>query len=554
MILSEYYDDIHAKVERFLSEKGFHRERHEKLQKIGDVWSGNLEVCNEPLGIYLVIPMYFPDKLPRVYLRKRPSFPLPHVDPNLFVCTERESGLVYRQENFLVLIQEILGKATNIISDGISGNNHGDFDREFLDYWGIESDERLISILNPYDDIVRVVVVSVAFGDKKFRAVGKSVETVEKYFKKIDPKYKVSYRCIGWFTKLAHIPRPPFPKSITDAEKDLLLQSKSHIKKYKKTIPKELKAVPYVVFSVPGEIPVMACWGANYKDRQHQLRRNIIERWDADRIQMRIGNRENILKEIKVCIIGCGSIGSRVAMGLVEAGAKTLLLIDPEKLDIGNIARHLCGANYVDNYKVEAVKRHIEQHFPYSEIATIAGDILEVFEKRINEVVSCDLVISAVGELNINRRLNILACSREGFPPVIFSFIEAYGIASHSLLVNAQSGGCFECSLDNDLKFKYCVAAFGDKQPETQEAGCQTTFLPYSSEDTKMAASIVIRQTIEALSTEYLKSQHKVWVADLEEMSRCGIKRTPIYADARSFTIYTYNHGRKRGCNVCKDR
>jgi len=550
----EYYGDTRKQVERFLAEKGFQKERNDKLERLGDVWSGNLEVIGKQLGIYLVIPKYFPDRLPRVHLKNRLSAPIPHLDSNLFVCSVRESGLIYNQDKFLALIEEILDRATNIVSDGISGQNDIDFDTEFLDYWMLESDGIVISLLNPNDDVGRIIIADVVNDNVKRKVASKSIEEVESYFHKMDPKYRISYRCSGWFTKLEYIPRPLFPKTIADAERSLLLQSKSHLKKYKKAIPKGRKAVPYIIFSVPGEPPLLACWGGTFKDRQHHLRKNIIERWDSERIQMRIGNQKNILKDLKLCVIGCGSIGSHVAMSLVAAGAENLVLIDSERLDIGNIARHLCGANHVDHYKVEAVKELIEQHFPYAKIVAVKDDILEIIANNISQIVSCDLVISAVGELNINRRLNTIAYSQESFPPVIFSFIESYGIASHALLVNGQSGGCFECALGNNLDFKYCVADFADTQPEMQEAGCQTTFMPYSSEDTKMAASIVIRMTIEALMAGYLQSQHKIWIGDLEEMNRLSIRRSLLYADARSFTIYTKNHGRNRDCKICGDR
>lgn len=552
MKLNEYYQNIQINTEKYLLDNGFLKETHEELSKLGNVWSGNIDVDEKPFNIHLVIPKYFPDKLPKVYLKKKYPSPLPHVDSHLFVCTIQEAGLLYRQEMYLEVIEDILRKATSTLSDGIGGRNHNDFDVEFLDYWRQETHyNKIISLINPNDEIGKVVIAEVTFNDKKYHVVGKSLDVMENYFKNINPSSVVKFFCYGWFTKLDFIPRPPFPKTIPDAEKVLLPQIKKQMKKYRKAIPKHLKALPYVIFSVPGEKPLLTAWGGIFKDRKHQLGKYEVERWDADRVQNRIGNETHNLKNKKVCVIGCGSIGSRIAMGIVESGVEELLLIDHEKLEIANVARHLCGASYVDNFKVEAIKKHIEQHFPYVNVLTDNRNILEILSTDLGMIENYNLIISAVGELNINRRLNMVALSESNFPPLIFSFIEAYGIASHALLVNGNSGGCYDCTLDNELKFKYLVADFGEKQPDRRESGCQTTFLPYSSEDTKMTASIAIRLSIDTLANEYLRSKHWVWVGNLDEIIRLGIRKNPKYSDARSYTMYINNIGKNRECKTC---
>lgn len=554
MKLNEYYQNIQHNTEKYLIDNGFSRETHGERSKIRNVWLGNIDIDGKPFDIHLVIPKYFPDKLPKVYLKKKYPNPLPHVDSSLLICTIPEAGLLYRQEMYLELIEYILRRATTILSDGVGGRNHNDFDVEFLDYWRQETHYKIISLINPKDDIGKVVIAEVIFNDKKYHVVGKSIDVIEKYFKNINPSSVIKFFCYGCFTKLDFIPRPPFPGTISEAEKVLLPQRKKQMKKYRKAIPKNLKAPQYVIFSVPGEKPLLVAWGGIFKDRKHQLGKYEVERWDADRVQNRIGNEANSLKNKKVCVIGCGSIGSWIAMGIVEAGVEELLLIDHEKLEIANIARHLCGASYVDNFKVEAIKKHIQQHFPHVNVLTDNRDILEILSTDLGKIKNYNLIISAVGELNINRRLNMVALSENNFPPLIFSFIEAYGIASHAVLVNGNSGGCYDCILDNELKFKYLVADFGEKQPDRRESGCQTTFLPYSSEETKMAASITIRLSIDTLENEYLRSKHWVWVGNLDEIIRLGIRRNPKYSDIRSYAIYINNLGKNRECKTCGEK
>lgn len=67
-------------------------------------------------------------------------------------------------------------------------------------------------------------------------------------------------------------------------------------------------------------------------------------------------------------IIGCGSVGSLVALELARAGVGRFFLIDMDIFSYHNICRHQCGILDVGKYKTTALRERILQVNPAAEI------------------------------------------------------------------------------------------------------------------------------------------------------------------------------------------
>lgn len=86
----------------------------------------------------------------------------------------------------------------------------------------------------------------------------------------------------------------------------------------------------------------------------------------------------DIMLKKGVVIIGCGSVGSLVALELARAGVGRFFLIDMDIMSYHNICRHQCGILDVGKYKTTALRERILQINP-------AADVL-VSHKRIQDV------------------------------------------------------------------------------------------------------------------------------------------------------------------------
>ena len=77
-------------------------------------------------------------------------------------------------------------------------------------------------------------------------------------------------------------------------------------------------------------------------------------------------------------LIGCGSVGSLVALELARAGVGRFFLVDMDRMGYHNICRHQCGVQDVGKFKTTAVKERILQINPYAEVHTANMTIQEV--------------------------------------------------------------------------------------------------------------------------------------------------------------------------------
>lgn len=72
-------------------------------------------------------------------------------------------------------------------------------------------------------------------------------------------------------------------------------------------------------------------------------------------------------------IVGCGSVGSLIALELARAGVCAFILVDSDTLEIHNICRHQLGFRDLGRYKVDAVADAIRNINPSAKIIKFRG-------------------------------------------------------------------------------------------------------------------------------------------------------------------------------------
>lgn len=103
------------------------------------------------------------------------------------------------------------------------------------------------------------------------------------------------------------------------------------------------------------------------------------------------------LAEKHVAVLGLGSGGSFIVRELAHAGVGTFLLLDNERLEVGNVTRHECGLDDVGRLKVNAMTDLVRRFNPAATVATsttrISGtsrlEIIEWLEKEGAELIIC---------------------------------------------------------------------------------------------------------------------------------------------------------------------
>lgn len=134
--------------------------------------------------------------------------------------------------------------------------------------------------------------------------------------------------------------------------------------------------------------------------------------------------------------IGCGSVGSLVAVELAKAGVGRFLLIDNDTFGYHNICRHQCGVYDVGRYKVDALADRILQINPYATIIKHHVTVQEVDQDEITAFLGNNSIIiggadNREGDLYANNQFAVklsipfmsIGCWERAFAGEIFYYL-----------------------------------------------------------------------------------------------------------------------------------
>lgn len=185
-------------------------------------------------------------------------------------------------------------------------------------------------------------------------------------------------------------------------------------------------------------------------------------------------------------ILGCGSVGSLVALELARAGVGRFFLIDMDILGYHNICRHQCGIQDVGKYKTTAIRERILQINPTAQVYTEHKKIQEVPFDVITPFCNSDTIIvgcadNREGDLYADTMLakpykmpfisigcwerafagEIFYCLPEGMP-AYSDFMYALGDSSGRVNANTHlymgEVGSFEPGISVDINFVTTIA------------------------------------------------------------------------------------------------
>jgi len=151
----------------------------------------------------------------------------------------------------------------------------------------------------------------------------------------------------------------------------------------------------------------------------------------------------DVLADARVLIGGLGSVGSKVSEELATLGLAQVLL-DHDRVEVGNVARQGVGLSSVGRLKVNGVGDAIRDKNPHAEVEThdfkITWDTVERLRALIHRA---DLGICALDNHEARLIWNAV-CVEEGKPYIMGgAFHRAYGV--QVLYVRPGETMCYQC-------------------------------------------------------------------------------------------------------------
>ena len=93
----------------------------------------------------------------------------------------------------------------------------------------------------------------------------------------------------------------------------------------------------------------------------------------------------DIMARKRAVILGCGSVGSLVAMELARAGVSNFLLVDADIIEYHNICRHQCGIEDVGDLKINALERKLKNINPNIRVSKFEGIVQNLPKAQLDE-------------------------------------------------------------------------------------------------------------------------------------------------------------------------
>lgn len=109
------------------------------------------------------------------------------------------------------------------------------------------------------------------------------------------------------------------------------------------------------------------------------------------------------LQEVKVAVVGCGSVGSKVAMHLARAGVRRFVLVDGDMLAAGNLVRNELDWRAVGMHKSQALTARLQEVSTDCEVlsrTTVLGgqESGGATSSTLGCIADCDLIIDATAD------------------------------------------------------------------------------------------------------------------------------------------------------------
>ncbi|RYY51423.1 MAG: ThiF family adenylyltransferase [Chitinophagaceae bacterium] len=158
----------------------------------------------------------------------------------------------------------------------------------------------------------------------------------------------------------------------------------------------------------------------------------------------------SILEQKKVGVVGLGSGGSAIAIELAKAGIGNFVLMDFDRIELSNVARHICGINDLGRYKTYAVRDLILQKNPYAKIKTLEIDVNEFALDCDSALSDVDVIVCASDNDKSRFLLNDISLKYK--IPAIFGRAITRAIGGDILRVRPHVGPCYNCLYSQDLR------------------------------------------------------------------------------------------------------
>lgn len=513
-------------------------------------WDGNLTVDGDQFPVRIKLPEGFPDKLPEIYLSDADNAPCQaHLEQSGKLCIAATSGNLLDVDRSEALIEQSLERASSILR-ATPEEQSSDLQLEFVSYWpDKDSDVVFISIADP-DGGSREIVLSDCEWNGTRLLFANSENDLKSWTRRIGAQYANISKT--FLVQLSLETQPPrFSELLTTEQFQEFLKANMADEEFERWRKWDHGRRPPIAVLLSKPLPdgswaVFGIRSAVLSDQQKQALQNPFKRKKPPVKSIRsalqgnpIGRRKvsradraHLLNrtigtapfhDFKVAVIGCGAVGSQIALAVAATGAQSIALIDHDVLEPENVHRHVLGLPDVGRHKADALAEHLTNRFAQIEVAAASRPLEALLENEPDSLDEIDIAVIAFGDDTLERRLN-----RYLGPNIVrvHAWIEPLGLGGHCLTVPGHGHkGCFECLYARDETGQlYNMASLCAPGQDFQRTtgGCAGTFTPFGFADTLDAAARALRAMITVSNATTMQAELTSWIGQEGEFLANG--------------------------------
>lgn len=229
------------------------------------------------------------------------------------------------------------------------------------------------------------------------------------------------------------------------------------------------------------------------------------------------------LRGARICVVGLGSLGGKVAVSLARLGVSAFLLMDGDIIKWENISRHEATGNDVGRGKAEWIRERILEINPQAQVVVIPiqfGSVLSpgTYQKLRAQVEDVSLVVDCTADPRVGRLLNNI-CYRAGISS-LHPEVYAGGVGGQIIRVIPGLTGCLECLSRQLTEFLRDKPAAPHRDSKTYEGDPseRKSPIPGSDDDCSLIASMVsklAKDTIINVDTKSFAVPHHLYLVGL---------------------------------------
>jgi molybdopterin/thiamine biosynthesis adenylyltransferase/ubiquitin-protein ligase len=566
-ITDKEIEDILRDNEVFKLNRKLLQSENLEYRNIENGYIGQISIGEALFEIVIGFDKVFPYSVPKIFLIREKNNTLPHIEPDGFVCYIQQEVVVdyFRPKE---IIEDALQIVINTIKKGLKSENKDDLIEEFEDYWSRNkkcADENFFSCFTPPNVVSKLYTTHNHLNKKRITLFGTSddlrhLNNELLALKKSNATVKpVIYIPISNGENLMPLSYDEF--WTLQELKNIIWSNIDEVEKVKldeTLVGWEKNKIQYILLGIKSPIGVklvgIECTNLNSL-RDHPLNSEInsvklspfhIHRYDESIIKAR-GTTSNEFS--KVLMLGCGSLGSRIASEIMQLGVSELHLVDDDTLMLENIYRHQLDKNSVGLNKANAMSRYLSQRFPFEKFISFDKKIEELVLSKKVDLSEYDLILNATGSPNSSFFLNQYLKDNEIKTPVIYSWNEPFGIGGHNFLIGDQNESCYRCLYEPDGVTNRASFCEPGQKMLRKVAGCSSGFVPFSNLDclrTCLGCIDLMRSNLKA-------NKIKSWKSDGKSFFSEGLIATPRFELTQSVLDENVKFNKNKSCKICNE-